>query len=109
VYVAVVLAVSDDFGIAIAFYLPAAVFLLGVLARDGCRRRPGAAVAVLGLVVLLGGSWVQWHRVDLAALNLTHNALYHVIEAVALLLMFLGARRLLVPTGATRAGAPHGR
>ena len=50
-----------------------------------------------------------WRGIGFPALNLTHNALYHVIEAVALLLMFLGARRLLVPTGAMRAGAPHGR
>jgi hypothetical protein len=109
VYAAVVVAVRDDFGVAVAFYLPAAVFLLGALARQGWRGRPGAPLAVLGLAVLLGGSWVQGQRIRLPALNLTHNALYHVIEAVALLLMFLGARRLLVPTGATRAGAPHGR
>jgi hypothetical protein len=109
VYAAIVLVVTDDFRVAVVFYLPAAVFLLGVLAWKAWRGRRGAAPAVLGLAVLLGGSWVQSRGIGLAALNLTHNALYHVIEAVALLLMVLGARRLLVPTGATRAGARHGR
>jgi len=69
----------------------------------------GAGVAALGLVVLLAGSWVQWQGIGLAPLHLTHNALYHVVEAVALLLLFLGARRLLAPAGATLTPVVRGR
>jgi len=109
VYAAAVVAVSDDFRVAIVCYVPATVFLLGVLARAAWRGRDGAAVAALGLVVLLAGSWIQWQGIGLAALRLTHNALYHVVEAVALLLLCLGARRLLAPSGATPTPVVRGR
>lgn len=108
-YAAVVLAVDDDFRVAIVYYLPATVFLLVVAGRAAWQGREGTAATALGLVVLLAGSWVQWRGLGLETLPLSHNALYHVIEALALLLLFLGARRLLASSGAIGVAAAHGR
>jgi hypothetical protein len=95
-YALAVLFVTDQFGLAMAHYLPAALFLLAMLAH--CWWRAGArpaAVGVLGLVILLAGSWVQWRRIPLHPVYFTHNALDHLIEAVALLLLYRAARWLV--------------
>lgn len=108
-YAAVVLAAADDFHVAVVYYVPATVFLLAVAGRAAWRGYEGGATMALGLIVLLAGSWVQWRGLGLEALSLTHNAVYHVIEALALLLLFLGARRRLAPSGAVPGAGAHGR
>ena len=104
-----VLAVSSDFRVALASYVPAALFLLAVLIRAAWRGRDGAAVAALGLLVLLAGSCVQWRGLGLDALRLTADALYHVVGALALFLLFVGARRLRVSPGTPLVAAGRER
>lgn len=88
------------FAVAVANYLPAALFLLGVFAlayrRTGGRH---AGLGVLGVLTTFAASWVQWAQVALHPRWFTHNALYHAIEAVALLLLFLAARGLVTAPG----------
>jgi uncharacterized protein DUF6962 len=94
-YTAVVLLVTDVFAIVIAHYAPAALFLFGVLVRAWRRTRAPAALAgVLGLLVLAAGSLVQWARLGIAPLHLTHNAVYHLFEMLALVLLCKAARWL---------------
>lgn len=91
-YAVVVLAVTDEFRVAVVNYVPAAV-ALGValaVARRRTRARP-ALVGALGVGVLLGGSWVLVKQVALHPVYLTHNAVYHVIEAVALAMLYHAA------------------
>ena len=93
-YAMIVLGASDAFVVAIVAYLPATVFLLCVFileARGGGGRRSLAGAAGIG--VLLLGSWLQWRGVALPAAGLTHNAVFHVIEMMALPLIYQGARR----------------
>ena len=92
-YAGVVLGVSDAFAVAVIAYLPSTAFLLwvfGVAARrpDGRLSR----LAVAGIAILLFGSWVQWRALAAPALGLTHNALFHVIQMMALPLIYQGVR-----------------
>ena len=90
-YVVVVLAINDAFAVAIIAYLPATLFLLGVFIAAALRAGGGgAAVAACGIALLLLGSWMQWRMIAAPALGLTHNALSHVIEMLALPLIYQG-------------------
>lgn len=92
-YAAVVARVDRSFAVAIAFYLPAALFLLVafvVAARRGdARARAGA----WGLGLTFVAAAVQQGRLGLHPQYFNHNALYHVIQATGLYLVFRGARR----------------
>jgi hypothetical protein len=99
-YAAVVLLVSDRFAVAVVHDAPAALFLAAALAVAWRRRRsPALGTGLLGMLVLAVGSWVQWRGIALHPVYFTHNALYHVIEAIALPMLFAAARGL---TGGTR-------
>ena len=94
-YCGVVLFLSEAFLVAVANYLPASLFLLVALTLS--YRRQAARPLALGLVGLLltflaGG--VQQLGIGLHPLYFNHNALYHVIQAVALWLLFVGFRWL---------------
>jgi hypothetical protein len=91
---AVLLWPQPPFALAVIAYLPAALFLLGVLLRIG------AQLAALGVGLVLGASALQQLRIGVHPEHFDHNALYHVLQGMALLLLFLGTRRLL---GAGRA------
>jgi len=94
-YAAVIVFVTDTFAVAVIAYLPATLFLLAVFAIVYRRTRErGSLAGVAGLGVLLLGSWVQWRGLSVPALGLTHNALYHVIQALALPLIYRGAMDL---------------
>lgn len=93
IYAAVVVFVSQEFLAAVVFYLPAAVFLLIVLARAYTRvRERSFLLALSGLGLTFVATAVQVGRIALHPTYFNHNALYHVIQAVALWLLFLGLR-----------------
>ncbi len=95
-YCALVLFVTQSYSLAIGHYVPAVCFLVGVfaLAYRRTRARP-VGFAFLGLLLTLVASGLQWGRVGLHPVYFNHNALYHLIEAVALYLIFCGARWFL--------------
>jgi len=91
-YVATVLLISQSFAVAIAYYLPAAAFLLAALVLIYLRRRRNYLVAgIVGLVLSFVAAAIQQTGTGILSLGLTHNALYHLIQAVALLLIFSAA------------------
>jgi hypothetical protein len=90
-YAWVVLLVDRRFRVAIAFYLPAAVLLaagFGAALRRTGDRRLRAGLAGIGLTFAAAG--VQQARLDLHP-GLDHNALYHLVQAVGLALLFRAA------------------
>lgn len=95
IYSAVVLFVSSSFIVAIATYVPATVFLLVVMILT-YRRAPHRSLAygIGGLVLTFVAAAVQQLRIAIHPVYFNHNALYHVIQGVALFLIFLGARRV---------------
>jgi hypothetical protein len=97
-YAVVVLFVSRDFVVAIVAYLPAVLFLLTVFLRDWLRHRNrGAAAGILGVMMALVAALAQQLGIGLHPLYFDHNAVYHVLQAVALYLLFRSALALAEP------------
>jgi hypothetical protein len=96
VYSLVVVAGARSFAVAIANYLPAAVALAVAFARAW--RATGRATAfwgLVGMVLIFLGAGVQAGRLSLHPRYFDHNALYHVIDGVAVVLIFVAARGLV--------------
>ena len=94
-YAATILFLSPSFAVAVAHYALAGAFLLAAFVVIYRRRRERHVLSgIAGLILSYGAAAVQQSETAMPALNLSHNALYHVIEAVALLLIFLAARAL---------------
>jgi hypothetical protein len=95
-YAVIILFVSRSFAIAIAHYIPAAVFLLIVFIL-AYRRRPTSFLmaGIAGVALTFVAAAIQQGGVGLHRTYFNHNALYHVVQGIALLLIFLAARGLL--------------
>lgn len=95
-YVAVVMWVSSRFVVAIAAYLPATVFLLVAFTRAYRRTRSRAiGWGIAGIALTFAAAAVQQLHIGLHPVYFNHNALYHVIQAAALAMIFVGARDLV--------------
>ena len=109
-YAIVVTFVTQDFSIAIASYLPAALFLL--VAFGEAYRRTGARPVLLGMLGLglsILASGIQQARMGVHPVYFNHNALYHLIQAVALILVFQSARGLTPSDAPDPVRGPRGR
>ena len=96
-YGIVVLFVTQDFFVVIVNYLPAVSFLLLVFLSLYLRTRARLAlVGLAGLALILIASWVQHSGIALHPIYFNHNAFYHLIQAVALFLIFWSTRWFLV-------------
>jgi hypothetical protein len=92
-YSVVALFLTQRFLLAVIFYLPATVFLLvGLSVAYARAREPRVLVAIAGLSLMFVAAAVQQARIALHPISFNHNALYHLIQAVALSLLFLGLR-----------------
>ena len=92
IYSIYVVAVDDHFWVAIANYIPAAVFL-GLSFAYSYRRHPDAPIlaGLLGLSVTGVAAAIQRLSLSLHPLYFNHNATYHLLEAVGLFLIFRAA------------------
>jgi hypothetical protein len=105
-YCAVVLFFSQQFSVAVANYLPPAFFLLAAFYKLHRHMRIRALrLGTLGFALTFIAAAVQQAGVGLHPVYFNHNALYHVIQALALFYVFLGAHWLVNPLG-KRALAP---
>jgi hypothetical protein len=96
VFAAVVLVGFQPFWVGIVDNLPALIFLfvaLGVTARRQQTWQLWLATAGPALVVLAAA--IQQLKIGVHPEYFNHNALYHVLQAIAIYLLFLGAWRLL--------------
>ena len=98
-YGAVVVFVSAAFWVAVANYLPAALFLLVAFVMVAWRGEPvgaaGATIGAWGLVLSLVAAAIQVLQISVHPSYFNHNSLYHAVQAVALALILVGCRRLL--------------
>jgi hypothetical protein len=96
VYCGVVISGSQSFAVAVTHYLPAAVFLLLAIFITN-RRAPhtGFRLALLGLLLTFAAALIQQQRIGLHPVAFDHNALYHVVQAIALVLIYVGLTRAL--------------
>ncbi|GGD35618.1 DUF6962 family protein [Sinisalibacter lacisalsi] len=90
VFAAVVLLGTRSFLLTSAFSLPPVLVLIA-----GHAMQPGAGhrLALAGFVLALVAAGLQARRVGLARFGLGHNALYHLLQALAFTLVFLSVPR----------------
>jgi hypothetical protein len=106
-YAAVILFLTDAFWVAVAGYLPAAAFLLAGFLRAAVREGAWwARLGACGLVLSFAAAAIQQLRIAIHPVYFNHNALYHVVQAVALALLFMASRGLLAATGSLHADTP---
>lgn len=88
----IVLFVRRDFTVAIVAYVPATLFFLASLVVT-YRHSPDPALAwgATGLVLVFVGAGLQQRGVAIDRVRLDHNTLYHVIQGVALWLIYVAA------------------
>ena len=92
-YVAAVLSWWDDFRVAVLYYLPAAAFLLVAFSRYRAQRPTNAGTTgALGMVLTFAAAGIQQGQVSIHPTYFNYNALYHVVQAFAFLLLFVAAR-----------------
>ena len=98
VYAAVVVFVTDQFAIAIANYLPSTLFLIAAFFTS-YRAGGGMPVAIGlgGLVLTLVAAGVQQARLALHPTYFNHNALYHLLQGIALFFIFRSGLFLTTP------------
>lgn len=96
----VVLFVSQDFKYAIVAYLPATLFLL--LSFIGWWRRShqsAAALGSLGVLLTFVAAGIQQSSVSVHPVYMNNNVIYHVVQAIALGLVFVAARVAVLEIG----------
>lgn len=88
----IVLFVRRDFAMAIVAYVPATLFFLASLVVT-YRHSPDPALAwgSAGLVLVFLGAALQQRGVAIHRIRIDHNTLYHIIQGVALWLIFVAA------------------
>lgn len=92
-YCAIVLLVTQEFWIVIANYLPASLFLLtALIARSRREKNSHLRPGIVGLVLTLVAAAVQQAGISIHPKYFNHNAFYHVIQGVALFMIFSSAR-----------------
>lgn len=96
---AFVIGIAPVFAVALANYLPAVVFLVVVFVIAHRRRPEGPAlIGAGGLALTLVAAALQQAGVHVHPVYFDHNALYHVVQAVALVLVYIGIRWLVRTT-----------
>ena len=97
-FLVVVLFIHESFGTIIYFYTPALLFLLFAAARLAFRNRDaGWTFISTGLVVSMVAAVLQQARIAVHPVFFDHNAVYHVVQALALIFLYLGWLRASLP------------
>lgn len=104
-YALVVVRGNREFYVAIAAYLPAMLLFMAVLARRWLQRRtPGVSAGLAGMLLALFGAVGQQAGIGLHPVYFDHNTVYHLVQAVALYLLYrCGIELIGAPDGARDA------
>lgn len=110
VFAAVVLLLDESFASIVRFYVPPLLFFLLAAVVRAAREAGGWTLIALGLALSALAAVLQQLEVALHPVYFDHNAVYHVVQAAALVVLYLGFRRVADSTGERRvAGAEPGR
>ena len=95
-YIVIVVFVRKDFLVAIIDYVPALTIVGGgfLLAYRRRKRRP-LLVGFLGICLMLFAAAAQQAKLGIHPRYFDHNALYHLLQAIALFMVFLAAREVI--------------
>lgn len=101
----VVLFVDETYGTIVRFHAPTLVLFLIAAVREALRHHARAwwlLAAAFALSIL--AAVLQQSRVALHPVYFDHNALYHVLQGIALVLLYFGFKRATADTAEPRAG-----
>ena len=109
-FAVVVLLVHESFSSIVYFYTPALVLLLIAAGQEALRSRDaGWTLITAGLILSAGAAMLQQAKVSVHPVYFDHNAVYHVVQAIALVFLYFGWRRAPLPPDATgESPAPPG-
>lgn len=92
-YLLTVLFIRRDFLIAILDYLPVLLFLGAAFLRAYRRdKKQESLIGFFGICLMLIAAAAQQARLGIHPLYFNHNALYHLLQAIALAMLFIAAR-----------------
>ncbi len=91
-YSAYVLFVNSDFKIAIYNYIPPIIFLLISFFYVYSKSKYYSIIGIVGILMTFVAAWVQQARIIIHPIYFNHNALYHIIQAIAIFLIFITLR-----------------
>ena len=104
IYTGVVLFVNDAFWVAIVDYLPAALFLLVAFSVAAHRRQSlRVSMGAWGMALALAAAVLQQMGVAIHPVYFNHNSLYHLLQGMALALVFVACRGLQQQNGGFNA------
>ena len=93
-FAVVVLLVHESFSSIVYFYTPALVLLLIAAGQQAIRSRDtGWTLIATGLIMSAGAAMLQQAKVAVHPVYFDHNAVYHVVQSVAILFLYFGWRR----------------
>jgi hypothetical protein len=93
-YAGVVIFVKWSFALALTFYVPAAMLMFAGFVRQLTRSLLIGLLGSAGLLLTFAAAYIQHAKVSLHPSYFDHNATYHLVQALGLLLIFLAARNL---------------
>jgi hypothetical protein len=98
----IVLLVDESYRTIVCFYAPVVVLFLIVAARQAARtRNRGWTLIAASFAVSLLAAGVQQARISIHPEHFDHNAVYHVLQGIALVLLYLGFLAAPAPGAAT--------
>jgi MFS family permease len=98
IYTGVVLFEYQDFMIALAMYLPAVIMLLVGFAVH-LRGNSFSTSGLIAMVLMLTAGLLQYLRVSLHPVYFNHDAVYRLVQAIAVFFLYRTAIRWLEPSG----------
>jgi len=97
-FAAVALLVDESYATIVRFYAPTVFLFLVVAGRQAVQSRSMAwALIAVSLAISVVAAALQQARVSIHREHFDHNAVYHVLQGIALVLLYRGFRR--VPEG----------
>ena len=88
--------VDESFTTVVRFYGPALLLFLAAATVRALWRGAGWGRIAMGLALSAGAALLQQFQVALHPTYFDHNAVYHVVQAAALVVLYLGFRRVAV-------------
>lgn len=94
VFALIVLVVDESFSSIVRFYIPALILFLIAAGQQATRwRSAGWALITTGLLMSVLAALLQQAGVSIHPAYFDHNAVYHVLQSIALVFLYLGFRR----------------
>jgi hypothetical protein len=101
IYVGLVLFEYHEFVIALLLYLPATIMLLTGFVVRWRQGQPFAVDGAIAMILTLVAGLLQYLHVGIHPVYFNHNALYHVIQGIALYFLYRAGRKWISASPAT--------